>query len=591
MAENRLGLDSIQETVVQVAEVIAMVLKVDVTIIDDKQRRIAATGKYRDRVDQFIATDSLFTKALKEGRNLIITDKDQSEHCKACSGKEKCIELAHLCCPINLPERTVGLISLVAFNDKQRQRLLSQESNYTHFIDKMANLLGSKLLEAESGAALRLQKKQLEAIIESVSEGLVAVDCQGWVSFCNHTTAQLLQRSQSELVGLSLEQIFPNSNLMHLIAQNKMSTVTLQCKGRNGSTIFLLATIMPIADSQQGAVLTLRTIRAVYEMAGKVSPHDDFSGFDLIIGSSQAMIQAMAVARKAAMLDSTILIQGESGTGKELFARALHQESSRRNHAFIAINCGAIPDALLESELFGYEGGAFTGSRTGGKPGKLELADGGTLFLDEIGDMPIHLQVKLLRFLQDNRVERLGGLNTKYINVRVIAATNQDLEMMMREGRFRSDLYYRLNVVPIEIPPLRERKEEIPLLIDFFLNKYSQVYAKRVFRLTKSARAIIQEYHWPGNVRELENCIEYAVTVVDGSEIDAEHLPRRIREMRGETGTRVQEIIPLAEMEKELLLLAWKKYGSTEEGTLKIAQALQIGRATVYRKLKQYGIS
>lgn len=592
MSEKILGLSAIRDTVKQVAEVISIVLKVDVTIVDAQQRRIAATGKYRNRVDQQIATDSLFTKALKDGSSLVVTDTFRSEHCKACSGKDKCMELAHLCCPINANGRTVGLISLVAFTDKQRQRLLSQENNYINFIGKMANLLGSKLLEEESGAKLRLQKKQLEAIFESVTEGLVSVDSHGTVSACNKNAASLLQRLPEEMLGVSVEQIFPNSNIINLAGQGKTSTVTLQFKGARDGTLFLLATITPIlsADTPQGAVLTLRTIHSVYEMANKVSAGESFSGFDLIIGASLSMRKALDVARKAAALDSTILIQGESGTGKELFARALHQESSRRNQAFVAINCGAIPDALLESELFGYEGGAFTGSRTGGKPGKLELADGGTIFLDEIGDMPIHLQVKLLRFLQDNRIERLGGTQAKFINARVIAATNQNLEVLMQEGRFRKDLYYRLNVVPIEIPPLRERKEEIALLVEFFLNKYSQVYAKKVFHISRDAYKVLQAYDWPGNVRELENCIEYAMTVCDGTEINLEHLPGRIKGGRQQEPGEAPDIMPLEQMEKELLLRAWQKYGNSGEGTLMIARALKIGRATVYRKLKKYGI-
>lgn len=587
MFEKNLGLGAIRETVEQVAEVIATVLKIDVTIVDDKQRRLCATGRYSNQLNPHIATDSIFAKVLKEGRKLVVTDKAKSEHCRDCSVKENCKELANLCCPINAGGKTVGLISLVAFTDKQRQRLFNNEENYIKFIEKMANLLGSKLLEEESKNQLLIQKIQLEAIIDSVAEGIIAVDSQGFVSFCNKNVEILLNIKQKDIVRKRIDALFPNSTLLNMMNRGEAVTMTLYFKNNNKKQIYFLATLIPVTmeGNVSGAVLTLRSVREVFKMASKVKETDAFSGFDMIIGASNSLNSVIDVAKKAAQQDSTILIRGESGTGKELFARAIHLESSRCGKPFIPINCGAIPDTLLESELFGYEEGAYTGAKSGGKPGKLELADGGTVFLDEIGDMPLKLQVKLLRFLEDGKVERLGGIGGKYIDVRVIAATHRNLEELMKEGLFREDLYYRLNVVPLEIPPLRERKEDIPLLIDFFLNKYSQIFSKKVTALTKGAREILINYYWPGNVRELENCIEYAVNMVNDTVIDVEHLPGRIINYDIHKSKPI-EIMPFEDMEKQLLKQAWEKFADSRE----VAKALKISRATVYRKLKKYNI-
>lgn len=584
-----LGLNAIKDTVIQVAEAIATVLHVDVTIIDKQKRRIAATGKYRDRVDKYIATDSIFTKVLEEESTLFFTDRQSSLYCAECSAKKDCADLAHLCCPIKVEGETVGLISLIAFSEKQRQVLVANQGNYLNFLFKMASLLASKLKEERAREKLSVQKEQLEAIINSVSEGLLAVNGTGRISFCNKNAADMLDKEMESLVGKDIKKVLPSFNL-----KLPKNTQTIMIP-RRGARVFMLVSSIPIVTDGQskGAVLTLRSIREVYEMAGQVSFNNNNFSFDQIIGKSEKLKHTVEIARKAALQDSTILIQGESGTGKELFARAIHRESRRKDKPLIAINCGAIPENLLESELFGYEEGAFTGTRPGGKPGKLELAHEGTVFLDEIGDMPLPLQVKLLRFLQDGRIEPLGGTRSKLVNVRVIAATNKNLEKLMEEGKFREDLYYRLSVVPLEIPPLRERREDIDLLIDYFLNRFSQLYESKPFSISPSAREIFYKYDWPGNIRELENSLEYAVNMVKGTYIDVEDLPPRIRKQS--TSKKIvpeeTELIPLEEMEKRLLQLAWEKYGRYKDATLLIAEQLKISRASVYRKLKKYNIS
>lgn len=242
------------------------------------------------------------------------------------------------------------------------------------------------------------------------------------------------------------------------------------------------------------------------------------------MGRSEALETVKRLARKAARTPSTVLITGESGTGKELLARAIHAASPFAEGPFVSVNCAAIPENLLEAELFGYEEGAFTGARKGGKPGKIELADGGTLFLDEIGDMPLAMQAKLLRVLEERRVERVGGVTSRPVRVRVIAATNRSLEEMVRKGAFRADLYYRLNIIRLHLPPLRERRTDIPLLLSHHLERVVRRYRLPAKSFTKEAVSILLAYHWPGNVRELVNTVEALVNLVDGPDIRPEDL-------------------------------------------------------------------
>jgi DNA-binding NtrC family response regulator len=317
-----------------------------------------------------------------------------------------------------------------------------------------------------------------------------------------------------------------------------------------------------------------------------------------MIGLSPKLQAVFKTIDKVAASPSTVLITGESGTGKELIASALHYSSPRADKAFIKINCAAIPRDLLESELFGYEKGAFTGA-VNSKPGRFELADGGTLFLDEIGTIPLEMQVKLLRALQESEFERVGGVTTTRVNVRLIAATNSDLAAEAAAGRFREDLYYRLNVVPLALPPLRERTEDIPLLVEHFLTKYNARLGKKIERLTEGALACLSRYQWPGNIRELENVMERAVLFAEGNVITPDDLPDIIRapDARREEATPQQPYVigPLKEivrqhtenLEKSLIMRALEETGGN---VTKAARKLEISRKSLQNKMKELGL-
>ena len=294
------------------------------------------------------------------------------------------------------------------------------------------------------------------------------------------------------------------------------------------------------------------------------------------------------MCQKASETTSTVLIRGESGTGKELIAKAIHNNSNRKNKPFVRVNCASIPENLLESELFGYEKGAFTGA-VQSKPGKFAIADTGTIFLDEIGDMPLSMQVKLLRVLQEREIESVGGITPKNIDVRVIAATNRNLEEMIEDGSFREDLYYRLNVLGINLPPLRERKEDIPELAEHFITKLNKKLHKTILGIKQDALNLLIEYSWPGNIRELENIMERAINLCDGDYIDSSYLPSYLKPVESKSfnlNIDIDHILPFEEYEKQIIEAAMKKYKSFN----KAGKALGLTHRTVSLKCKKYNI-
>jgi transcriptional regulator with PAS, ATPase and Fis domain len=332
----------------------------------------------------------------------------------------------------------------------------------------------------------------------------------------------------------------------------------------------------------------------IVELASKKNELTE--SFQKIIGGSKKMREALLIAQKAAKTSSTVLIRGESGTGKELVAKAIHYGSYRAKKSFIAVNCGAIPHTLLESELFGHEYGAFTGAIKQ-KIGKFELANGGTIFLDEIGELPLEMQVKLLRVIQEREFERVGGIDTIKVDVRIIAATNRNLEEMVRKGVFREDLYYRVNVIPIYLPLLKERREDIPLLIDYFIEKISSKLGKAPIKLSEDAKKCLINYDWPGNVRELENVIERITALNENKIVNIDDLPENIidsyesikydRDNSSLVSLKSNgDIATYEEYEREIIKLAIEKFGSFNAA----GKALGITHKTVAHKARKYNI-
>jgi len=347
-------------------------------------------------------------------------------------------------------------------------------------------------------------------------------------------------------------------------------------------------------DSEHMLVLVdkaLKSQRIVAENEVLREEIDQRLGMGKIIGKNEKVIEVLKLVQKVAVSDTSVLLQGESGTGKELFARAIHDLSPRRNKPFIAINCAAIPRELLENELFGSERGAYTGS-VARKIGKFEIADGGTIFLDEIGDMDIALQAKLLRVLQERTIERLGGTKTTKVDTRVIAASNTDLKELIDQKRFREDLYYRLSVFPITIPPLRDRRDDIPELAEHFITRYCREMNKKPKTLSKEALALMERYHWPGNVRELENSIERAIILCEGKKIGPEHMAIRLstnNEIRLREGAGLKEIGAHAQAEAERAAIM-RVLEQVRGNKRRCANILKIDYTTLFDKIRRYEI-
>ena len=422
--------------------------------------------------------------------------------------------------------------------------------------------------------------------------GVFAIDLNDEIHWVNDTACRHLNIRRLQLIGRPISELFKpwDSIRRRVLLGESYVDEEGQLKTNNGNEKFML-NIYPINTPEGeilGYMLTFRELRRMLNLVNKYSGSHARFTFDDIIGSSTAISELVQYARKIAQSPSSILITGESGTGKEVFAQAIHNASNRRDAAFVAINCGAISPTLIESELFGYEDGAFTGARKGGRAGKFELADKGTLFLDEIGEMHIEMQVKLLRTIQEGCVTRIGGDKEIKTDVRIIAATNKNLSEEVKKGRFRLDLYYRLNVVPLRIPPLRQRQEDIKALVRFFLKQKAVELSKRIPYISPMLNEKIEKHPWPGNIRELENFIEKTV-LLDGkiSEITSSENGTTSSAESFEKAPEAIVSTPISfeEAEKHAMLLALKHY----EGNITHASKfLGISRNTFYQKAKKY---
>ncbi len=442
----------------------------------------------------------------------------------------------------------------------------------------------------------------LETIIDNAYEWLVVVNKEGMIDFMNKTYCEFLEVDSSEVIGMHVTDVIENTR-MHIVARSgKVEIADLQYIRGN----YMIANRVPIYHNKEliGAVGTvifrdteqwkqmnthIKELLSELEYYRSGSARENGANYSLydIVGVSDSIQSLKEKVKQVASGNVSVLIRGESGTGKELFAHSIHQLSERSNRPFIKVNCGAIPDQLLESELFGYEEGAFTGAKKGGKPGKFELANTGTIFLDEIGDMPTNMQVKLLRVLQDREVERVGGVSSKKVDVRVIAATNRPLEAMVEERRFREDLFYRINVMQLQIPPLRERIQDVKPLAESFVKKISMKAGKRVIGINEQAFQLLRKHNWPGNARELENALEAAVHLTRSETIEVTSLPDYLKDKDGiiAGNRKLREILEEAESEAIRKTLA-----QCENDKFAASEILGIGKTSLYDKIKKYNL-
>lgn len=443
-----------------------------------------------------------------------------------------------------------------------------------------------------------------ENIFENAYDGVMVVDTEGIIVRITKAYCHFLNVDQEEAIGKHCSEVLPNSR-MEIVAQTGTAEIgePMIIAGKEA-----LVMRLPLRENGKltGAVgkIMFRDVQDLRTLAEKLDLLENKIKFyekelehyqkyrytfSSIMGSSPAILKAKALAEKAAQGKSTVLLLGESGTGKELFAHAIHAAGPRRNKPFVRVNCGAIPSELIEAELFGYDAGAFTGAKKGGKPGKFEIANGGTIFLDEIGDLPLGMQAKVLRVLQEKEVERVGSNQLLELDIRIIAATHRDIEKMVSSGEFRRDLYYRLNVFTIQIPPLREREGDIVLLSEYLLAKIEREMGVKPKLLDHSVEDLFKIYPWTGNVRELQNALERAINVAEGERIFIRDLPLYLQDLEGGHTPRILQPLALevAEAERKSILKALKLTGGNKA---KAADILGIHRTNLYRKMEKYGL-
>ena len=438
----------------------------------------------------------------------------------------------------------------------------------------------------------------MESIIDNVEKGIMIVDKQGKITNINKFGVDIFQKEKEFLIKEDIYHIVPNLGNILDELNNDNSTIIKEVKISHSSNYKTELVFKGITHKDQviGMVITMSNMKENYDIKSATGA---FLTFNDIIGESAAIKNVVTNSKIIANSPSTVLIQGESGTGKEVLAQAMHNYSLRRNKKFVAINCGAIPNNIIESELFGYEDGTFTGAKKGGKPGKFEVANGGTIFLDEIGEMPLDMQVNLLRVLQESRVTRLGGSTEIPIDVRVIAATNKNLKEEVNKGNFREDLYYRLCVIPITLPPLRERKDDVQKLMEYFLTIKSFKLNKPIPKINDELYSNLLSYSWPGNIRQLENYIENIVNLEGNISFDLwdeEHKKDfnneniykfNANENNNQLCENENNNLNLNFLERKTIEKAILKFGNN---MTKTAKELGISRNTLYLKIKKYGI-
>lgn len=581
-------LQEIQDTVLQYAQIISNVIKVDVEIVDVCMVRIAGTGIYQDRINEDMSEEGfVYKQVLATGEPQVIEDPGRHRLCKSCPKHGCCSEKMELCTPIKLGSKIIGVIGLICFTQEQKENLLGDFDTYCQFLNQIAEFISAKAYVHQENERNQAMMRLLTQVIDSVDKGVLVLDSHGRIAHSNSTAVR-----QLKLTPDRMEQIIGIRATGDSLLGAEEYTVTV------GDKTF----------KSMGEVLSAASGLAPYDKIFIFNELKDFKSdiygltnvatnvtLQNIIGSSEAICQVKDKIRKVAESKSTVLITGESGTGKELIARAIHAESSRCDKPFIAINCGAIPDTLLESELFGYVKGAFTGADPRGKIGKFELANKGVIFLDEVGDMPLYLQVKLLRVLQERKLTRIGSNQLIELDLRIIAATNKDLKELIQENKFREDLFYRLNVIPLEVPPLRARTGDIAMIAQTMIEKYSRLFGKKVNSMDDETKEILCNYSWPGNVREMENTIEFMINMADAAGVlTKDTLPRNILEFAAAPitpaamptdGVTDSDIRPLQEVELEYIKKVVEHFGYNTKGKQLAAKHLGIGIATLYRKL------
>ncbi|MGI6383238.1 MAG: sigma-54-dependent Fis family transcriptional regulator [Tissierellaceae bacterium] len=588
--------DKIQER----AESFSAILNVETTVVDNNLLRVAGTGDFYYRINENSPEDSLFAKVLENGEPILNIYDSERDICLNCSHASTCKERKSLIYPIKIDNEVIGVVSFASFNLEQDEIIISKVDEYLYMLEHFAQSIEKEILSIKMRNQLNKGNAEINGIINYINKGIIILDKEHNISHINTKAIKLLDINfyDYQVINRNINEVIKNIEIKE--TGDKEVTGTWKIGKRNIRVIYKISYL--VLDRKNISILIdFDTLTSIINTAASYNS-DNLITFDNIIGCSPSLQAAKDKSRIAAKSDSTIFLHGDSGTGKEMFARAIHNESNRRDGPFVAINCATLPENLIESELFGYEKGSFTGANPKGKIGKFEQANNGTLFLDEVADIPLHLQAKLLRVLQEKKIDRIGGTTPIDVNVRIISATHKDLEQMIKSNLFREDLFYRLNVIPIVLPSLKDRPDDIVMSSQYIINKLCKRMDKPVQRLSKEVEKSFLSYKWAGNFRELENVLEYAINFSHDEEIGMDDLPEyfvqkleeeKQKELLDELDSiDVIEIKSLEEMtneyEKKIIKKLMDIYGDDTKAKQKIAKKLGISVVTLYRKLNNY---
>lgn len=585
----------IRQDIQKIVDTVGSILSIDVAVADRKLTRVAGTSNFHEKLDKDCSDDSIFAKVIETGDYII--NLNNGSKCDFCSYAENCREYSNMSYPIKVEGEIIGVISFASFTLEQSKIFKLKKDKYLNMLVETSSIIEREVENTKFKNKIDNSFIEVNDIINSLNKGIVILDKNKEIISINSKALGILNLNLKDvkIIGTNIEKFI--SGIEYEETMNIENIGIWKINNNNHKVMYNINKIS-IKNEDFSIMISFDTIDDIVNIA-KTYGTKRIAKFENIIGESNALLNAVNKSKVAANTDSTILIKGDSGTGKELFARSIHNESNRKNGPFIAINCGSIPENLIESELFGYEEGSFTGAKLGGKKGKIELAHNGTLFLDEIGDLPLYLQTRLLRVLQEREVDRIGSSKPRSVNIRIISASNKDLLELVRKGEFRLDLYYRLNVIPITLPTLRERDKDVIIISEYIINTLCDKMNIPLKYLSKEVEKEFLKYPWYGNIRELENVLEHGICFAKEDEIKLEDLPeyfikRNFPVNHNVLGINKEEFDieekTLDELNQEFELMIINRlietYGEDTKAKKRIAEKLGIGLTTLYRKIE-----
>lgn len=568
-------LESVRSGIEHFVSAAAEAFRVEAAVFNQESSLFFCTPTYLKKKGN--AVHYTFIQDVIVNGSVLVTEPGKMPSCIGCRFNEHCPSTMEILCCIHSGTEVAGVISFTSFTKEGQKRISENTDIYLNAITKLSSLIGEYLQQFSGDSTAADTEKLIESLMSLCEQPLLLTDPNGVLLRYNQLADKILKFCN--VSSTSLRQIFSEDMARRITSGNDL----FEKKASIGENTAKVTTRSIYSQNHLHSIL-VRLSNEFYENL------PESGAFERLIGSSHAFVHIQNLIKRVADSPTPILITGETGTGKELVARSFHEQSRRNKYPFVAINCSSIPENLFESELFGYEEGSFTGAKKGGKMGRIEMAQGGTLFLDELGEMPLSVQPKLLRVLQEYELERVGSTKKIHLDIRIVAATNRDLREMIKEGKFREDLFYRISVINVKLPPLRDRKEDIIPISLNYLERLKTKMTTPLRTISHEAEQAFLSYSWPGNIRELQNVVEYAANLCDSDTLTLADLPEHMRGLEECPDTEKQKETPLPDSQEKQILDLLSTYGHTLEGKKKIAADLGISLRTLYRKLNKMNL-